>query len=277
MIPRASITHWSAGAPWPTELQIEQDLVLSRLIVDLANHPVLGDELALRGGTCLHKLHLPTALRYSEDLDYVRTTTGPVKEIMDAIREVATAAGLSADRYKVAGDMVTMRFEAPGEGGGRMRVKIETNIAETAARYPRERLAYAVGSPWFSGEAQVGTFHIDELVATKLRALYQRKKGRDLFDLWHVLVALPVDDERIVEALGHYLRDEVFSFRELALNLRAKLRDPDFAADLSALVVRTPDGYALEVAADTVMERLGSRLRNAPPLDEIRTGGWRAG
>lgn len=277
MIPRAFITQWSAGAPWPTQLQVEQDLVLSRMIVELANHPVLGEELAFRGGTCLHKLHLPTALRYSEDLDYVRTTSGPVKAIMDAIRDVAESVGLAAGRYKVAGDMVAMRFEAPGEGGGRVRVKVETNIAETAPRFARERLAYAVESPWFSGAAQVGTFHVDELVATKLRALFQRRKGRDLFDLWHVLAAVPVDDERIVEALGHYMGGEVFSFPELALNLRAKLADRDFAADLDALVARTPDGYALAAAADTVMDRLGSRLRNAPPLDEIRSGGWRAG
>ena len=33
------------------------------------------------------------------------------------------------------------------------------------------------------------TFKIDELMGTKLRALYQRTKGRDLFDLWLALTA----------------------------------------------------------------------------------------
>ena len=81
MIPAAHITHWAAGAPWPTRQQIEQDLILSRLIIEFACPPLLGEALAFRGGTCLHKLHLPTALRYSEDLDYVRTTAGPVGDI----------------------------------------------------------------------------------------------------------------------------------------------------------------------------------------------------
>ncbi|MGH2469017.1 MAG: nucleotidyl transferase AbiEii/AbiGii toxin family protein [Chloroflexota bacterium] len=38
-------------------------------------------------------------------------------------------------------------------------------------------------SPWFTGSADVPTFALEELLGTKLRALYQRRKGRDLFDL----------------------------------------------------------------------------------------------
>jgi len=55
-------------APWPERRQVEQDLILSRLILEIAADALLGKELAFRGGTCLHKLHLPAALRYSEDL-----------------------------------------------------------------------------------------------------------------------------------------------------------------------------------------------------------------
>jgi hypothetical protein len=37
VIPRAYITHWSTGAPWPCAQQVEQDLILSQLIVEIAN------------------------------------------------------------------------------------------------------------------------------------------------------------------------------------------------------------------------------------------------
>ena len=40
-----------------------------------------------------------------------------------------------------------------------------------------------MASRWFTGAAKVLTYDLDELLGTKLRALYQRKKGRDLFDL----------------------------------------------------------------------------------------------
>jgi predicted nucleotidyltransferase component of viral defense system len=70
MIPDAAITHRSVDAPWPTRTQVEQDLLLSRLICEISADPYLGDELVFRGGTCFHKLHLSPARRYSEDLDY---------------------------------------------------------------------------------------------------------------------------------------------------------------------------------------------------------------
>lgn len=276
MIPRAFITHWSAGAPWPSELQVEQDLVLSRLIVEIANHELLGPELAFRGGTCLHKLHLPTALRYSEDLDYVRTTDGPIGDIIDALRDVTGAIGLAEHSRKLKHGMATYICRASAEDGGTIRIKIETNVEETAAFLPREQLPYEVVSPWFDGACHVWTFALDELMATKLRALYQRRKGRDLFDLWHVLVALDVDDERIVAGLEHYMGDRVFTYPQLTQNLKAKLQDPDFIGDLHALATQTPDGYALTAAADLVIERLGVRLRNAPAPHEISDGAWRA-
>lgn len=72
MIPRADIVAWARSVRWPTDDQIEQDLVLSRLIVELAQDPYLGEELVFRGGTCLHKLYETGAARYSE----TSTTSG---------------------------------------------------------------------------------------------------------------------------------------------------------------------------------------------------------
>lgn len=112
-------------------------------------------------------------------------------------------------------------------------------------------------------------------MGTKLRALYQRAKGRDLFDLLHVLTETDADDGRIVEALHHYMGDGVFSFGELAENLAAKLDNPGFRDDLAQLVTEPPSGYELTAAADLVMERLGSRLPKAPALEEIESGRWR--
>jgi len=68
------ITAWATEHPWPTRTQVEQDLLLSRAICEISNHSYLGDELAFRGGTALHKLHTARPYRYSEDLDYVRST-----------------------------------------------------------------------------------------------------------------------------------------------------------------------------------------------------------
>lgn len=276
MIPPAFITQWAAGAPWPTRQQVEQDLVLSRLIVEIANHSLLGGDLAFRGGTCLHKLHLPTALRYSQDLDYTRMSGGGIKDHLNALREVTSAVGLTEKRTHQKLAMVHFDAEAAATDGGAITIKVEIRIDETTAHLGRQAKPYAVASQWFTGQADVSTFHIDELIATKFRALYQRSKGRDLFDLWHVLTALTVDDKQVVELLGKYMGDSVFTYPQLRQNLRKKLENPEFRADLDALVLRPPTEYDLEAGADLAVERLGVHLKNAPPLADIEDGSWRS-
>ena len=96
MISRAQVIEWGARAPWPTEADIEQDLILSRLMVDIANNDLLGDELTMRGGTCLHKLHLPEPLGYSEDLDYVRRTRSGIKPYMPRCARSPPTSGSSS-------------------------------------------------------------------------------------------------------------------------------------------------------------------------------------
>ncbi|HZL49129.1 MAG TPA: nucleotidyl transferase AbiEii/AbiGii toxin family protein [Solirubrobacteraceae bacterium] len=275
MIAYDYITQWGLGAPWPARRQIEQDLILSRLILEIAGDPLLGGELAFRGGTCLHKLHLPTALRYSEDLDYVRGTRGAIGPYIDALREITVRVGLIEKSRELTGQMTHFICTAPTEDGGEIRVKIEINIAETESSLPRITRPYAVDSRWWSGQADVNTFQIEELMSTKLRALYQRRKGRDLFDLWHALTDLHLDEQLVIDGLAHYMGDEIFTYRELAANLAAKLEHPDFITDLNTLTVEDPGGYDILAAADLVMERLGARLKNAPSSAEIANGAWR--
>lgn len=81
------------NVPWVSDDNVEQDLILSRLMIEIANHPLLGSKLVMRGGTCFHKLWLGQPLRYSEDLDYVRRSAGPIKAIIDAIHEIADLVG----------------------------------------------------------------------------------------------------------------------------------------------------------------------------------------
>ena len=69
MIQHTHLTAWQAHAPWPKRSQIEQDLRLSRGVAAIFADSVLGQHLAMHGGTVLHKAHLAPAARYSEDID----------------------------------------------------------------------------------------------------------------------------------------------------------------------------------------------------------------
>ena len=41
MIPRDNVTAWRATAPWVEDSQVEQDLVISRALVEMFSHPIL--------------------------------------------------------------------------------------------------------------------------------------------------------------------------------------------------------------------------------------------
>ena len=88
MINRTAIQQWSEHAPWIDNAQIEQDLIICRALVSIFSDEFLASQLAFRGGTALHKLYLSPQPRYSEDIDLVQITPGPIKPIMYRLGEV---------------------------------------------------------------------------------------------------------------------------------------------------------------------------------------------
>lgn len=254
MIPRSDLVVWSDHVGWPSIDQVEQDLVLSRLIVEVAEDPYLGEELVFRGGTCLHKLYETGMARYSEDLDYVRRSDGGIGDLTRAVTAIGDRLGMEV-RTKI-GRHPKIVLRAPFESGsGTMRVKVEVNTFERSPARPLVHARHAVSSEWFTGEAEVQTFDLAELVATKIRALFQRSKGRDLFDLWLAITRLGVTPEDLVACFGPY-RPDGYTARRAELNLRDKLGHDDFRGDLADLVGTWPDAYDIDEAAALVLDRV---------------------
>jgi hypothetical protein len=82
MIPQYSIQEWHEQVPWNTDAMVEQDLIICRALISIFNDEFLASQLAFRGGTALHKIYLQPQPRYSEDIDLVQITPGPIKPIM---------------------------------------------------------------------------------------------------------------------------------------------------------------------------------------------------
>jgi len=262
LIPRAHITAWRSRAPWPSDAQVEQDLILSRALVELFNRPDLAAGFVFRGGTALHKLFVSPAGRYSEDIDLVQAEAGPIGPLLDQVRE-ALDPWLGEPRWKQGRGRVTVvyRFDTTFEPIVRMRLKVEINTREHFNVQAIERRLFSVESPWFHGTTVLPVYHIDELLGTKLRALYQRKKGRDLYDLWLMLQSGDVDPQQIVSCFKQYMDHENLSVSraEFEANLAGKLRDNTFLEDLQLLL---PAGieYDPRVAVAAVQEELIAKL-----------------
>lgn len=262
MIPRDYITEWRAQAPWVADIQVEQDLVISRALVAIFAHPLLARSLAFRGGTALYKLHIRPAPRYSEDIDLVQINAEPAGPLMDAMRE-ALDPWLGSAQWKQTEGRVTFvyRFVSEGTPLVRLRLKVEINSREHFSVHGLMGVPFSVASRWYSGACEVCTYTLDELLGTKLRALYQRRKGRDLFDLALAMERGIVDPKRVVAAFSRYMEQggHHVSRVEFERNLDAKLKDALFAADIGPLIA-ADFKWDQGAAAALVRARLIARL-----------------
>jgi predicted nucleotidyltransferase component of viral defense system len=240
MIPQAQIIQWQKIAPWNNSVQIEQDLILSRIIAEIFSVPVLADKLAFRGGTALHKLFIEPPARYSEDIDLVRTDTGPIKEVVDALRDCLDPwLGQPQKTERNHGLFkLIYKFNPEDLPQTKQRIKIEINTRECFSVSPYLKKEFSVQSAWFTGKALVQTYQLEELLGTKLRALYQRKKGRDLFDLWMSLKRESLDIPKIIHTFEHYTQKQnIIITREIfEKNLAEKLKSQIFIDDLEPLL-----------------------------------------
>ena len=130
MIPQSAIDEWRA-APWGSDLQIEQDLVVSRAVTELFGDERIRQLVAMRGGTVFNKLYLCGGSRYSEDIDLVKIEPGKAGPLFDAIRNHLDS-WLGAPKREVSEGSIKLfdRFESESDSPAPMRLKIEVNMNE---------------------------------------------------------------------------------------------------------------------------------------------------
>jgi predicted nucleotidyltransferase component of viral defense system len=266
VIPRDYITEWRAVVPWVEDAQVEQDLVISRALVEIYSNPHLAKELAFRGGTALHKLHLNGPARYSEDIDLVQVNAGPIGPTLTALHGVLDS-WLGASQSSQSEGRVTLNYRFASEDIPplRLRLKVEINSREHFTVFGYKKIPFEVNSRWFRGSAEILTYGLDELLGTKLRALYQRKKGRDLFDLAVALQTTSVEPKAIVEAFARYMEHEgkQLTRAQFERNLVSKLSDKKFAADIQPLLAAAYK-WDRSQGAQVILERIISGLPGAP-------------
>ena len=261
MIPRAYITTWRANARWQLNEQIEQDLVISRALVEIFSDDDLKKNLAFRGGTALHKLFLKTPLRYSEDIDLVQIKSEPIGKSIDRLREKLEYLGKPRVNQKEFNNTIVFRYDSEIPPVVSMKLKIEINCREHFAVYGHQKIPFSVSSRWFSGSCDIVTFKTEELLATKLRALYQRKKGRDLFDLYFALKEAKANPKAIVEGFRKYMEHEgnSVSRKEYLQNMEEKLEEDEFVNDIKNLITPKTQfhiGKAWEMVKSELIELL---------------------
>lgn len=239
---------------------VEQDYLLSRAVAAIYEDKFLKSHVAMRGGTVLHKGHLPPASRYSEDIDLVLVGTRPpghikkalhrvLRPILDTPSESVLADIQLAVRNLVAKSKIlriTYTYGPMSTDAALAHLKVEVNINENRSFYPLVPIDVQVPD----GEGGVRpvsviSYDLDEMLGTKLRALLQREHGRDLFDLWWAWAATKesaaparVDPERVGAAFRFYMDQEgsTFKAKDVRRELERRMSSKKFLADMNGFM-----------------------------------------
>ena len=263
MIPRRYIEEWREQAPWPDDAQVEQDLLINRALVEIFKDEFLASKLAFRGGTALHKLYLQPQARYSEDIDLVQIEEGPIGDILDRLRDVLKFIPGKATLDR-GNQMITLRYKFDSEIPPviSMKLKVETNCREHFTELGWEKKEFSVKSGWYNGECNITTYKIEELLGTKLRALYQRKKGRDLFDLYWAYQHHKVDTEKLLQCYRKYMNFSVKqppSRKEFLISMEEKMQNKEFTDDIH-IILRPSVEYDNQKAYEFIKKELLENL-----------------
>jgi len=180
---------------------IERDYVLGWLLAGIANHDALKRTWVFKGGTCLRKCYYET-FRFSEDLDFTVVRGGPeapddLTRIFGEVAEwIGEESGIelvlderSFQRKKNKRDHPTTQgriaYRGPNGNPNMPKVKLDLTSDEVLVDRPVLR---PVGHPYSDNLSVAGVlcYSISELFGEKLRALAERCRPRDLYDVVHM-------------------------------------------------------------------------------------------
>lgn len=262
MIPISDIRAWNNVVPWITNEQIEQDLIISRSLVEIFSDDFLSENLVFRGGTALHKLYLSPQSRYSEDIDLVQKESGPIKEIFTRLRNALSFLGEPVIKQKANNNTLNFRFNSENVTPVPLRLKVEINCREHFTAFGYKALDFNVDTKWFKGSSIIQTYELEELLGTKLRALYQRKKGRDLYDLYKAFVVVTPDSNKIIASYKEYMKFAVGKWptkKQFLINIDQKIADSEFLND-TKYILRPTEKYDPDFAYELVKKELIEKM-----------------
>jgi len=187
----------------------------------------------------------------------------PIKDTVHHIQQCLAFIGKASVEQKINNTLVKFRFESETPPIHQLRLKIETNCREHFSVMGYRQVPFEVNNSWFSGRCNLVTYPLEELLGTKLRALYQRKKGRDMFDLWRALVKVPgLDKQAVLDCYLEYMKfvvEHLPTRGEYLLNLEDKMRDDEFLGDMRGLL-RPDEAYDLFAAYKMIRAEFVERL-----------------
>ena len=183
---------------------VEKDYVLGWLLWGLGRHPIVASAWVFKGGTCLKKCYFET-YRFSEDLDFTLKPGAPYtrEEILSILKQVAQKVssesgiqipedGIVLDEKRDKQSRPTFRARLGYRGplafpGEPRRILFDITAHEPVLGAPNEVAIFHPYPDTLPEPASIHAYGLEELLAEKTRALFERTRPRDLYDVVYVV------------------------------------------------------------------------------------------
>lgn len=191
---RARVAEWGLR-----DDVVEKDYVLGWVLAGIGTEPALRDGWVFKGGTCLKKCYLET-FRFSEDLDFTVLDNGPIEEgdVLGHLGRMLTRiAGESGLDFTVSEPRLRVRpngsvegriyYRGPRNAPSAASIRLDLTPGELLARPPVMRPIQHLYPDELPSPGTVRCYSLEEVYAEKLRAMGERGRPRDLYDVIFLL------------------------------------------------------------------------------------------
>ena len=176
-------------------LQIAEKDYLLALVLQLLSHSTLGEKLVFKGGTAIHHCYLEQ-YRFSEDLDF---STGQQDVNFEEVQKVLTSLNfLEIKKHFLSESTIKIeRLLYTGPLGHPNSIKVDIDLQQNVL-LPAQLLPYK--NVW-GIECSVKVMDIGEICAEKIRAMSDRARYRDFYDLFMILDKHQLDLKEITDLI----------------------------------------------------------------------------
>jgi len=192
---------------------IEKDYVLGWVLAGIFNHPVIGSSFVFKGGTCLKKCFFET-YRFSEDLDFTLSDLGHLDQefLRACFNEIAQwvydETGIEIPQNLIRFDVYQnnrgfisaqgrIGYRGPMQPRGDLpRIKLDLTTDEILVLDPVVRGVHHPYSDLPADGIRIKSYSFEEVFAEKVRALAERERPRDLYDVVHLFRHDELDPNR---------------------------------------------------------------------------------
>jgi predicted nucleotidyltransferase component of viral defense system len=267
---------WADEQNLPDPLFAELDYRLVKTLEAIYNDPYLSKRLCMKGGTAINKLYLLETSRLSVDLDF--NHIGPKEEVLKErpeirlkLTELLTKLDSSYEihsehRYELT--RIKTRYKTVN--GTTANFKIEISHVE---RFPIiSPVEKPIQTP--TGAANILTYTLEELTATKIRALLERSKGRDIYDLYFISKLNPNPTITRKMFLYYFYRSrKVFNPKIHYKSLTAKYSGKNINDDVSPFVKPAVVFNLKKAAKDVIKQYVFITQFDQPDRDFLNLAG----